>query len=73
MKTTKQQVTIKNIDCYGSVNNAEYFIVCDEMDEHIISNWNHSEDRPFYNFTELVACLLENHSFYGEIQEIGAE
>ena len=65
-----KKVTIKNIDCYGSVKESDYFIVCDEMEEHIIDNWNNSEDRNFENFTEFVTYLLENYSFYGEIQEI---
>ena len=52
---------------------SDYFVVCDEMEEHIIDNWNNSEDRNFENFTEFVNYLLANHRFYGDIQQITAE
>ena len=67
-----QVKTIKGISCYGSITNADYLIVCDEMEEHYVNNWNHKEDRKFYNWREAVSHLL-SLKWYGEIQEIGAE
>lgn len=64
---------IKNISCYGSVRGSDYFVVCDEDDAHIIDNYDPRNDQPFNNFTDLIDYLLANHTFNGEIQEIGAE
>ena len=69
----KTRIKIKNIDCYGTVRGSDYFVVCDEEEEHIIDNYNPSWETPFNSFTELVDYLLTNHTFNGEIQEIGAE
>ena len=69
----KKITEIKNISCYGSARGADYFIVCDEEYEHIIDNHDPRNDQPFNNFTDLVDYLLANHTFNGEIQEIGAE
>tara|TARA_R100000234_G_scaffold76148_1_gene47269 strand:+ start:624 stop:830 length:207 start_codon:yes stop_codon:yes gene_type:complete len=64
---------IKNINCYGSVKNSDYFLVADEMDGYIFDNWKLTDDRKFKNWTEVINYFLEHHSFYGEIQEIRGE
>tara|TARA_R100000458_G_C8061702_1_gene104353 strand:- start:176 stop:418 length:243 start_codon:yes stop_codon:yes gene_type:complete len=69
----KMKKTIKNIDCYGSVKNADYFLVADEMDGYIFDNWKLTDDRKFKNWSEVIKYLLWHHSFNGEIQEIIAE
>jgi len=65
--------TIKNIDCYGSVKNSDYFLVADEMEGYVFDNWKLTDDRKFKNWTEVVNYILEHHNFYGEIQEIIGE
>ena len=65
-------MNIKDIACYGSVKNADYFIVCDTETEHILDNWHHEKDRPFKTFKELINYLLKDKGF-NNIQEIGAE
>lgn len=65
--------TIKNVDCYGSVKNSDYFLVADEMDGYVFDNWKLTDDRKFKNWTEVINYILEHHSFYGEIQEITGE
>ena len=68
-----KQVTIKNIDCFGSLNNSDTLIVSDELDGHVISNWHDVENRPFKNWTEVINYMNESYNWFGDIQEITAE
>jgi hypothetical protein len=67
------RITIKDIDCYGNLNNSDTIIVCDELDAHILSNWNEIKDRQFKNWAETIDYMNNNHNWFGDIQEISAE
>tara|TARA_R110002012_G_scaffold157573_1_gene318722 strand:+ start:70 stop:279 length:210 start_codon:yes stop_codon:yes gene_type:complete len=65
--------TYNGISLYGNIQDATALIVGDEMDEHIIDNWHHEEDREFFTWKEAVDYIIDNYKFHGEIQEIGID